>query len=508
MKGRSPSLFDGLALLISLAAVAAAAFVTQRTFEALPHLEDEFAYTWQAKVLADGNLYLPTPDYPDSFLVPFVVDYQGRRFSKYPPGWSMLLALGIKLGIRAWVNPLLAGAGVWLTYLLGKRVFNEKVALLAAGLTLTSPFFLINSGTLLNHSLGLVLSAGFTLAWLNAFCRPEVKHPWISTIAAGLLIGLLALTRPWTAVGLAIPFAVHGVFILIRGDRQRRLRLLTFGLFAAACSSLLFLWQYLLTGNPLLNTYTLWWPYDKIGFGLGFGPTPDGHNLTYALANARRALRTGWHDLYGWGAFSWIFLPFGIWAARRNKKAWLAASVFPVLVFIYLAYFTTPHILGPRYYYEGLYSLTLISAAGIFFLAGKAVEPGSDFQAQGSYRKGRALAVTALVAGLVGFNLFFYISPRLEQLHNLYGIGKQNQAPFLTESAQALTPALIIVHSERWMNYGALLDLEEPDLGSPFIFAWNMNATIDAGVARRYPNRAVFHYYPDEPFTLYTGPLP
>ena len=508
MQNRSLSLLDGLALLVSLAAVVAAAFVTQRTFEALPHLEDEFAYTWQAKVFAGGNLYLPTPEYPNSFLVPFVVDYAGHRFSKYPPGWSLLLAFGIKLGLRAWINPLLAGVGVWLTYLLGKRVFNERVALLAAVLTLTSPFFLINSGTLLNHPLGLVLSTGFALAWLHAFGKPDVQHPWVPTLAASLLIGALAITRPWTAVGLAIPFAVHGIIILIRGDRQRRLRLIAFGLLATVCSSLLFLWQYQVTGHPFLNPYTLWWPYDKIGFGLGYGPMPDGHNLTYALANVRRALRTGWRDLFGWGAFSWVFLPFGIWAARRNPKAWLVGSVFPVLVLIYLAYFTTPHILGPRYYYEGLYSLTLISAAGIFFLAGKTVESEPNPQAQSARGKVRSLGVTALVAALIGFNLLFYISPRLGLLHNLYGIGAQSQAPFLTESAQAFTPALIIVHSDRWMSYGALLDLESPDLGSPFIFAWNMNDVIDAEVAKLYPNRGIYHYYPADPFTFFTAPLP
>jgi hypothetical protein len=319
---------------------------------------------------------------------------------------------------------------------------------------------------------------------------------------------MLALTGPWTAIGLAIPFAVHGIIILIRGDRQRRLRLLTFGLLAAVCSSLLFLWQYLVTGHPFLNPYTLWWPYDKIGFGLGHGPMPDGHNLTYALVNARLALRTGWRDLFGWGAFSWIFLPFGLWAARRNPKAWLVASVFPVLVLVYLAYFTTPHILGPRYYYEGFYSLTLISAAGIFFLAGKTIEPEPNRQALSARGKVRSLAVTALVTVLIGFNLLFYISPRLRQLHNLYGIGKQSQAPFLTASARALTPALIIVHSDRWMSYGALLDLESPELGSPFIFAWNMNAVIDAAVAKRYPNRGIYHYYPAAPFTFYTAPLP
>jgi len=508
MRGRNHFLFDLLAFLLSLAGVLATAFVTDRIFEGVPHFEDEFAYTWQARVFADGHLYLPTPDYPQSFLVPFVVDYQEHRFSKYPPGWSLLLALGVRLGIRAWVNPLLAGLGVWLTYILGKRVFNAAVGLLAAALTLTSPFFLMNSGTLLNHPLGLDLSIGLILAWLMAFTTPGSTHPWRYTLLAGLLTGAVALTRPWTAVGVCIPLGMHALYLLRRGDRQVRLRLLTFGLIAAASSALLFLWQYLLTGNPLLNPYTLWWPYDKIGFGPGFGPRPEGHNLEHAFANAQRGLYTEGYDLFGWVGFSWIFLPFGLWAARRNGKAWLIAGVCPALIFVYLAYFTTPDTIGPRYYYEGLHSLTLISAAGIVFLAGKSIQAGLSLAQGGRWQKARSLGVTALVAGLVGTNLLFYAPLRLGSLYNLYTISKQNQAPFLTASARALAPALIIVHSERWMSYGALIELEDPDLGSPFIFAWDMTTEVDEKVARRYPNRAVYHYYPEQPYTFYTNPLP
>jgi hypothetical protein len=96
----------------------------------------------------------------------------------------------------------------------------------------------------------------------------------------------------------------------------------------------------------------------------------------------------------------------------------------------------------------------------------------------------------------------------MASVYNLYTISKQDQAPFLTASARALTPALIIVHSERWMSYGALLELEDPNLGSPFIFAWDMSPETDEKVARRYPNRAVYHYYPEQPDTFYTNPLP
>jgi hypothetical protein len=63
----------------------------------------------------------------------------------------------------------LAGLGIWLTYRLGRRFFSPAVGLLAAGLTLSSPFFLLNSGSLLSHPLGMVLAAAFALAWLELF---------------------------------------------------------------------------------------------------------------------------------------------------------------------------------------------------------------------------------------------------------------------------------------------------------------------------------------------------
>ena len=66
-----------LALLLSLLAVLASAFITERVYERIPHLEDELAYVWQARTVASGHLTLPTPPNPDSFLVPFVVDYNG-----------------------------------------------------------------------------------------------------------------------------------------------------------------------------------------------------------------------------------------------------------------------------------------------------------------------------------------------------------------------------------------------------------------------------------------------
>ncbi|HSG20770.1 MAG TPA: hypothetical protein VLA31_08385, partial [Burkholderiaceae bacterium] len=74
------SRLDRLAFLISLLGVLLAVLVTERVFERMAHLEDEMAYVWQAQAISRGYLSLPSPPEPHSFLVPFVVDYNGQRF--------------------------------------------------------------------------------------------------------------------------------------------------------------------------------------------------------------------------------------------------------------------------------------------------------------------------------------------------------------------------------------------------------------------------------------------
>jgi hypothetical protein len=519
-----PNLFDSLrkhladilALLLALAGFLASAFVTQRVFEGIPHIEDEVAYIWQAKALATGHLKVPSPSHVQSLIVPFVVDYQGERFSKYPPGWPALLSLGIQLGIRVWVNPLLAGLGIWLTYQLGIRSFNKLVGLLAAGLTVTSPFFLMNSGSLLSHPLGLVLSATFALGWLEAFWKNKnagdnPAHNRIQgwfTILSALALGALTLTRPMTAIAVALPFALHGLYLLLHSEKATRLRLLIFCLVMIGFVSIYLLWQYSLTGDPLLNPYTLWWPYDKVGFGPGHGHEPNGHTLKIAWLNLRNSLDAASSDLFGWRAISWVFLPMGLWASRRNPKGLLLGSVVVSMVLVYTTYWIGATLFGPRYYYEALFSLTLISAAGIAWLAGWPCNPDQPFIRYSGWRKLRPLLVLLILGVLVGINLTFYIPTRLGGMMNLYNISRADQLSFQTPDAQALAPALIIVHTGRWMEYGALLDLEDPEFSTPFIFAWSISPSTDASLAHDFPDRRVYHYYPERTFQLYKEPLP
>lgn len=257
---------EWIALLISLAGLAAAYLVAVRVFEAVPHVEDEMAYVWQAKVLAHGQMTAPTPPEPSSMYVPFVVDANGHRSAKYPPGWPMVLALGLLLGVRTWVNPVLAGLAVWLTFRLGQKIVSSAAGLLAALLTVTSPFFLMISGSLDSNSWSLVLSIIFVLAWLDTFhlgARPDpnarkVLPAWLTISVAGGSLGALVITRPLTALGVAMPFFVHGLVLLWRGHAADRRHVLGIGALALLVGSLFLAWQYAVTGNAFTDPYTLW----------------------------------------------------------------------------------------------------------------------------------------------------------------------------------------------------------------------------------------------------------
>lgn len=505
---------NAIALILSFLTVAATLLIAERIFEQMPHIEDEMAYVWQAQAIAKGQLTVASPPQPRSFLVPFVVDYNGQRFGKYPPGWPAMLAVGVFLGLRSLVNPLLAGLGVWLTYRLGQRLFGDTVGLLAAALTLTSPFFMMNSGSLLSHPFGLVLSIAFALFWLDSwgdagstlvtFRGRAIPKRWPATLAAAMTLGVLVLTRPLTAIGVALPFAIHGLILLLRGHAEVRRRLLIFAGIVTLLASLHFVWQYAVTGDPLLNPYTLWWKYDKVGFGPGYGHTEQGHNLHMARINLRYSIWMGRHDLFGWGSYSWVFLPFGLLALiyHRNWKALSTLAIFPALVFVYIFYWIGSGLFGPRYYYEGLHSLTIASAAGIALLAGWPARPGLPWRSYIGWRKVQPLLVTAVIVLLVSTNLAFYTPLRVGGMHALYGVRRSRLKPFQTIQAQALTPALVIVHPGHWTEYGTLLELQTPFLDTPFIFVISRGADNDAAIAANFPQRAAFDYYPNELYTF------
>ncbi|NTW44436.1 MAG: hypothetical protein HGB14_08395, partial [Anaerolineaceae bacterium] len=165
------SRFDRIAIFLSVLIVFISAWISSNIYENMPHIEDEIAYVWQANLTSHGDLFISSPPCPNCFLVPFVIDYDGIRFGKYPPGWPAILGIGINFGLRDWVNPFFSGFSLWLIYLLVKKLSNEKAGLIATFLSLTSPFFLLNSGSLLSHIWSFWLTLVFIHAWIDTYSQ-------------------------------------------------------------------------------------------------------------------------------------------------------------------------------------------------------------------------------------------------------------------------------------------------------------------------------------------------
>jgi hypothetical protein len=485
---------DGLALVIAIGACVAAAWASQSVFDRIPHLEDELANLWEAEVMADGKISLPSPEFPRSFMVPFVVDCDGLRFGKYTPGWPAVLSLGVRLGDPWLVNALLAGAAAWLTYRLGSRFGGRGVGLLAALLVATSPMFLLLSASLMSHTLSVFLTLTLTLGWLDgvaAVPRPRLPRA-LPVVVAGLSLGLLALTRPLTAVGVGFPLAIHGVWLLMRGEREAKRAVVSVGVLALMVGGLLLIWQWALTGDALRNPYTLWWPYDRIGFGPGHGVMEGGHTLNQARINTKFSLRVGQHDLYGWPYLSWIFAPIGLLALRKRADAWLLGGLLPSLVLVYAAYWVGSWVYGPRYYVEALGAFSVLSAAGMAAL-------GGWLSARGTSRL-RSLSVSALVLVLLALNVGFYLPARLQQMTGLYemNLGARDRL-------QAVVPAdaLIIVHPRHsWTEYGTLLTLTPPFADGDLLLAYTRGSEQDLRLAQSYADRPAYAYYPGDPGRL------
>lgn len=496
----APRRTDLAALAVALLCVAASRWIAVSVFEELPHLEDEFANLWQAEVMADGRIALASPPEPQSFLVPFVVDHDGVRFGKYPPGWPALLAVGAFVGFPAWVNPLLAGVAVWLTYRLGSRLAGGWGGVLAALLVATSPMILMLSGNLMPHMLTIVLTLAFSLAWFDLFVPrggaplgPGMTGRRLLVALAGLSFGLLAITRPLTALAVALPFGVHALTLLIRRRPGVGRELLGLGAGAIFVILLLPLWQWALTGDPWVNPYTLFWPNDRIGFGPGIGVLEGGHTLRQAWINTRHSLWAWQHDLFGWPFVSWIFVPVGLWAARKRPEGWIAVGAFVSLAVCYLAYWVGSWLLGPRYFVEAVPGLAVVSAAGLLWAGGWL---GTEVRAG----RARRLAVAALLAILLGVNLFGYLPGRVGGLYGLFGITRQ-----ALESFEAVHPgrALVIVRrNPYWHGYGNLLTLTAPFVESDLLLAYERGPEVDPEVVALFPGLPAYVYDPAEPGML------
>lgn len=482
----APFLSDNFALVLAVAGAVATGTIASQLLQEIPHVQDSVAYLFQARTLASGALSAPAPRLPSFFAEEFIPLYHGRWFGKYPPGWPLLLAVGVLARIPWLVNPVLSGANLGLLYLIGREVYGRPLALLGAFLSLTSPLLLFLGGSFMAHTATLFYLLGFAYLSIRWVRRVEGGRAGTADdcllFPAGLLLGMGFITRELDAVAFAAPFAV----LLHSGPVLRRVRSVSWLVGGAALPAIfLLVYNWRLTGSPLTSPYTLWWSFDRVGFhsdiGSGFGPAQGLWNTTLNLQFLQA-------HLFGWPFYFTLALaalPFLLGRATRWDTIFGLSALAVIIAYVF--YWNPGVMYGPRYYSIAVPWLALLTARGLQELQRWPLRLPIAAAASAT---SALLAPSLLLAGLLAYNFAVYLPAQIPMYR---GYNFTSAAPLDAVRRAGVHHALVFVVANPgvWWTYGDVFSANAPTLDGDVVYARDQGKA-DAALIRLYPGRAYY----------------
>jgi len=462
-------------------------------------LHDELAYVLQARLFSHLRWTAAAPPMPEFFAQPHVLN-DPVIASKYPPGHSLLLALGDVVGLPALAVAALAALRAGLTFALARRLTNGAVAL--------------GTWVLLFHGQSLYFAASYfsettsgamlVLAWYALLrWREEGGRGWMALVA--LAVGWCAITRPFSAALFAIPIA----FVVLRGlVRTRQWRELAVGIaVGTAVLAVLPLWSARTTGDwrvsPVAVYMRDYMPFDRPHFGYDSTPPrrtppPDLAFVNASLDSVQRAHtlaavpqiakeRAGFLALQSW----WAPTVEGGLALLGLATAPLAALVGAATVIVlfagYLAHPTWPS--WTIYYMEIAPVLAFYAVCGFaVILRALAREPERAWEWVRAPR-----AAFALVVALICALPLLRIEMRFDRGQHL---GNSNY-PRRFQQAVASIPdrSILFVRHAKWHEGHWSLVENDPDFARSRVWiAYDRGDSANAALMRRVPERNAYMF--------------
>ena len=504
---QSPITPKSAVLLLTLLTFALTTHIASDVLARVPHVQDSLTYLFQAKTMAQGDLWVASPALPQFFEQEFLLVQDGRWFGKYPPGYPLILAIGVLLKASWLINPLLASLTVPLIYQLGRWLYNGRIGLLAAGLLSLSPFFLFLSGSHMAHAAELFWLTLFMVAWQKTTAR---LGRWQWALVAGLATGMAFLTRQLTAVAITAPFFLLTLWQspLPWPNRWKKGLVWLAGLLPLVL--LLFAYQAAVTGDPFQDPRLLFWPYDQLGFGDDVGEAPNllkfalldetseyavlwhtdpsqpprGHTPQRGLHNVLRNWQSLQETLFGWLpllTFSFLWLPFIL--KRPSPTDWLLLATFTALVVSELFYWHSGIMYGPRYLYGSFPALLLLTARG-----------GQRLAQWLGGRRGVWLTAVPLLLLILG-NILVTL-PTLTQSYRGFNFVVGDKLALVETAVPPHENALIFVQSptDNWWEYGELFLGNGVELDGRFIFARDLGDDTNLPLRLQYPEHTAYRF--------------
>jgi hypothetical protein len=366
-------------------------------------IPDESAYMFQARVFAAGELKaraMPgaeasTPhDVPAEIYFEQTIQRPDGWFTKYPPGWPLLLALGYLVHLPWLVNPMLGLAQLAIAWWIA-GLWGRNTQILTIVIAATSSFMLASSVGCMAHAVGgtiCLLALGALLKGID-----EKKVSWISLC----FVLVVASTEVRSYTGAVFGLLCAGICLYeYRKDWPFLLRTgLIAGTAGTASVVLLLFTNWLFTGHPLLSPYALA-QASRHPQEMTFSPALI---LNNALYTTRWAITTTIQFTF---PFMFLLAAYACVQETRCRRLLIyCALFFPLLVFAYLQTSFFPFMLqnegsgsinGERYYFEGFCAVAIVAARGFELLA-----------QQWKVRSRAVLAAMAVMLCLQAANLVF-----------------------------------------------------------------------------------------------------
>ncbi len=327
-----------------------------------PRIIDATAYLHQARALASGHFgsHIPVPS--ESFRGRFLLydDTEGTLAGLFPPGYPVVLSLGVRLGAPMVVGPVLAFALVFATARLAREMCERtsldaaaksqvvRVAALAQVLCAAMRY---HTADTMSHGLAaLLVATALSFALTAARCQesPGASGFLAHALVSGLCIGMLGATR----LASAPPIALVTIVLLLRAKRHASLFDFALGLLPGL--TLLLASQDAVAGSPWASAQQLYYARSdgpatcfRYGFGADVGcmfehgdfvraRLEGGYGLVSALGVTLRRLRSHLTDVQNVEPLALVLL---VWTPRTRAASRLGVAIFFLFVLAYAPFY-------------------------------------------------------------------------------------------------------------------------------------------------------------------------
>lgn len=435
---------------------------------------DSVSYYIQAKIFATGQLSVPSHELKDFFSTGFFIN-DGKYYSKYFPGWPLILSIGITIGLPWIINPVISILSLVIIYFIGKEIYDTDTGLFATLLFVTSGSFYVLTPTYFSEPSALLFSSVFFYCMIKTIKEPKI----LNSLLAGLSLCVAFMIRPYSAIAISLP--VTGYFIYT-AFIERKGFLRSFILFASGFSPALIilpLYNYLQTGDIFLSPFQYYNPFDKLGFGLrSFDTVMDPYPFTLLTALRNTSINLALLNQEA-VPFFFIFLT-GVLINKKNRWDMLLLATLFSIVFFHMFYFYR----STRYYYAAFFAIFLLSARGISL---------SDLSVNKFFPDLRVKNLCHLFLLFITIVNVFIITSPMKFIYN-YKSSQKMSDPFNTLETNNINNAVVILRKvPRKDNYTRMYVQNPLDYEGEVLFAMDLKER----------NKELMEFYPDKEFYYY-----